>query len=145
MQNGRRSRQFVAPHWKPGLALTKLALPSRYRIRLHRPKEYAMNHDLASRTFFATIVAALAGAATLGLYEEMAQTGAESTAMPQVVKLERVVVVGKRAPLGGEVLLAAGGTGRVVEQLPRVVIEGRSSAPADTRIAAAATARCVTC
>jgi hypothetical protein len=103
-----------------------------------------MNLDLASRTFFATVVAALAGAATLGLYEEMAQTGAESTAVPQVVKLERVVVVGKRAPLGGEVLLAEADS-RVVEQLPRVVIEGRSSGAADAYVAAAATAPCVAC
>jgi hypothetical protein len=102
-----------------------------------------MSLDLASRTFFATIIAALAGAATLGLYEEMAQTGAEAAALHQVVKLERVVVVGKRAPAGSDVLLAASDTSRV-EQLPRVVIEGRSSTPADTRVAAAA-ARCVTC
>lgn len=102
-----------------------------------------MNLDLASRRFFATIVAALAGAATLGLYEQMAQTGTEWTAAQQVLKFERVVVVGKRAPQGSDALLAAA-SGSRVEQLPRVVIEGRSSAWADTHVAATA-ARCVAC
>ncbi|MDY0746406.1 hypothetical protein SNE35_17975 [Paucibacter sp. R3-3] len=46
---------------------------------------------------------------------ELAQ--AATPAPQEVVKLERVVIVGKRAP--------------VVAQLPRVIIEGRRTLPAD--------------
>lgn len=67
-------------------------------------------------------IAAVAGAAAIG-------TGlayAAAPAQPQIVKLERVVVIGKRAA-----------TPAVVAQLPRVVITGRSSAQADLQLAAA--------
>ena len=54
---------------------------------------------------------------------ELAQA-ATPTPAPQVIKLERVVVVGKRTP--------------TVAQLPRVVIEGRRAAPAtDVQVASA--------
>lgn len=102
-----------------------------------------MNLDLASRRLFATLVAALAGVATLGLYEAMVRTGTESPAAQQVVQLERVVVVGKRAPAGGDALLTQHDANRI-EQLPRVVIEGRSSIAPQTRVAAAP-ASCIAC
>ncbi|MGN6831105.1 hypothetical protein [Paucibacter sp. M5-1] len=69
----------------------------------------------AKALVFALVTVASAASIGMGLAERSAQPRAE------VVKLERVVVVGKRA--------AAAPT--VVAQLPRVVIEGRRALPAD--------------
>ncbi len=79
----------------------------------------------ATKTFVATIVLALVAAATLALTH---QVDAGSASQPGVVKLERVVVVGKRA------VPAAESTQQIV-RLPQVVIEGRSVAT-EQRLAA---------
>jgi len=76
--------------------------------------------NTAAKTFAIAIVAVTAAAAAgIGLAN---RTAAPTT---EIVKLERVVVVGKRADAA------------VVAKLPRVVIEGRRSASADVTVAAA--------
>lgn len=76
--------------------------------------------NTAAQTFVLAI-ASVAAAAAIGVGL------ANRTAAPatEIVKLERVVIVGKRA------------NAPVVAQLPRVVIEGRRAAPADVTVAAA--------
>lgn len=76
--------------------------------------------NTAAKTFVLA-VASVAAAATVGVGL------ANRTAVPatQIVKLEREVVIGKRADAP------------VVAQLPRVVIEGRRAAPAAVTVAAA--------
>jgi len=59
-------------------------------------------------------VASVAAAAALG----MGLSQRAATPAVEIVKLERVVVIGQRAPAPA-----------VVAQLPRVVIEGRRAAP----------------
>ncbi|MDM4767038.1 hypothetical protein [Pelomonas sp. SE-A7] len=82
--------------------------------------------NAATKTLFTALIA-VAGAAAIGmgLADHLAAADA-----PQVHKLERVVVVGKRATEAGQ----------QIAKLPRVVIEGRS---ASTLVAAAAP-RCST-
>lgn len=70
----------------------------------------------ATKTFVVTVVLALAAATTLALTH---QVDGSSASHPAVVKLERVVMVGKRA------VPAAEETQQIV-RLPQVVIEGRS-------------------
>ncbi|KQV95671.1 MULTISPECIES: hypothetical protein [unclassified Roseateles] len=79
--------------------------------------------NTAAKTFVIAI-ASVAAAAAMGVGL------ANHTATPatEIVKLERVVVVGKRADA------------MVVAKLPRVVVEGHRSAPAETAVAAAQTA-----
>jgi hypothetical protein len=74
---------------------------------------------------FAALTIALAGAASLVVLE-----APQAEAMPaqQIVKLERVVVEGRRAPQATTVA-------RNIERLPTVVIEGRRD---QTQIASAA-------
>lgn len=79
----------------------------------------------ATKTFVATVVLALVAAATLALTHQVDG----SVSQPAVVKLERVMVVGKRA------VPAAEHTQQIV-RLPQVVIEGRSVAT-EQRLAAA--------
>ena len=76
--------------------------------------------NAATQTFLIA-VASVAAAAAIGV------TLADRMTAPaqEVVKLERVVVVGKRADT------------QVVAQLPRVVIEGRRAVPADVTVAQA--------
>lgn len=68
--------------------------------------------NAATKTLFTALIA-VAGAAAIGtgMAEHLSVADA-----PQVHKLERVVVVGKRAPDAQQQIV----------QLPRVVIEGRS-------------------
>lgn len=76
--------------------------------------------NAAAKTFVIALVAVVAAAATgVGLAN---RTAAPATT---VVKLERVVVVGKRAETVA------------VVKLPRVVVEARRAAPADAAVAAA--------
>lgn len=76
--------------------------------------------NTAAQTFVLAI-ASVAAAAAIGVGL------ANRTAAPatEIVKLERVVIVGKRADAP------------VIAQLPRVVIEGRRAAPAVVTVAAA--------
>ncbi len=74
-----------------------------------------MNTNAQALVFSIASVAA-AAAIGMGLAD---RTAPQAT---QIVKLERVVIVGKRAALQAPVVIA---------QLPRVVIEGRRSVPAD--------------
>lgn len=79
--------------------------------------------NTAAKTFVIAIASVTAAAAIgVGL--------ANGTAAPatEVVKLERVVIVGKRADT------------TLIAKLPRVVIEGRRSTAAETTLAAAQTA-----
>ena len=79
--------------------------------------------NTAAKTFAIAVVAVTAAAATgVGL--------ANRTAAPagEVVKLERVVVIGKRADT------------TVVAQLPRVVIQAHRAASPEATVAAAQTA-----
>lgn len=69
---------------------------------------------------------AVTAAAAIGI----GQADWKVDAADEIVKLERVVVVGKRADAPV-----------VIAQLPRVVITGRSTAPADVQMAAACTAQ----
>lgn len=102
-----------------------------------------MNIQSATRTFLATLAAALAGAATLVMYQQGLQAGVQPAAQ-QVVTLERVVIEGKRANDGaGRMMLASAPT--VVHQLPRVVIEGRSQGASAQQLADAPAPRCVSC
>ena len=74
----------------------------------------------AAKTLIVAIASVAASAAIgIGIAN---RTAAPST---EIVKLERVVVIGKRADA------------TVVAQLPRVVIEGRRAAPAEVTVAAA--------
>lgn len=82
----------------------------------------------ATKTFVATVVLALVAAATLALTHQMDG----SVSQPAVVKLERVVVVGKRAVPAAEATQLA----QQIVRLPQVVIEGRSVAT-EQRLAAA--------
>ena len=83
-----------------------------------------MNTSHSAKTlalFTVTVLAMLAvmmGAALLG-------SGGQAQAT-EIVKLERVVIVGKRAE-----------PSTVIAQLPRVVITGRSAAHGDVQLAAA--------
>lgn len=79
----------------------------------------------ASALIFAVV--SVASAASIGM------ALADYAARPQteVVKLERVVIEGRRVP--AEVKSALH-----VEQLPRVVIEGRRTVASDVQVAAAA-------
>lgn len=72
---------------------------------------------------FIIAITSVAAAAALGV----ALANRTAAPAPEVVKLERVVVVGKRA----------GAQAPVVAQLPRVVIEGRSVSSAAVTLAAA--------
>ena len=72
------------------------------------------NTTATFKIFTATALVALFGAAGLVL----AHAEAQQAAAPQIVKLERVVVVGKRVT---EMALVE----HHVEHLPRVVVEGR--------------------
>jgi hypothetical protein len=75
--------------------------------------------NTAAKTFVLAVASVAAAAAVgVGLAN---RTAAPAT---QIVKLERVVVIGKRADVS------------VVAQLPRVVIEGRRGAPAAVTVAA---------
>lgn len=75
--------------------------------------------NIAAKTFVLAIVSvATAAAIGVGLAN---RTAAPAT---QIVKLERVVVVGKRADA------------QVVAQLPRVVIEGHRASPVAVTVAA---------
>ena len=80
-----------------------------------------MNTSTATKSFalFAIAAVAVVGAAML-------QSPAKPAAS-EIVQLERVVIVGKRAEAA------------VIAQLPRVVITGRSTAVAPTQLAAAGT------
>jgi hypothetical protein len=79
--------------------------------------------NTAAKTFVIAIASVAAAAAMgVGLANHTAAPAAE------VVKLERVVVVGKRA----EAMRVA--------KLPRVVVEGRRDVPAEAALAAAQTA-----
>lgn len=82
----------------------------------------------ATKTFVATVVLALVAAATLALTHQVDG----SVSQPAVVKLERVVVVGKRAVPAAEATQQA----QQIVRLPQVVIEGRSVAT-EQRLAAA--------
>lgn len=73
---------------------------------------------------FVVALFSVAAAAVLGV--SLANSSAAPTT--EVVKLERVVVVGKRAD------------STVVAKLPRVVVEGRRALPAEATLAAAPTA-----
>lgn len=76
--------------------------------------------NTAAKTFVIAIASVLAAAATgVGLANRTAASGAE------VVKLERVVVIGKRADAA------------IVTKLPRVVIEARRAASPEATVAAA--------
>lgn len=79
--------------------------------------------NTAAKTFVIAI-AAVAASAAVGV------SLANHTAAPaaEIVKLERVVVVGKHANM------------RVVAQLPRVVIEGRRAVASEVAVASAQTA-----
>ena len=72
----------------------------------------------SSKTLVAAALIAIFGGAALMFAQ------AEVTTKQEVVKLERVVIIGKRASAGTQVA-------RHVEQLPRVVIEGRRAPAAD--------------
>ncbi|WP_422015280.1 hypothetical protein [Roseateles sp.] len=77
----------------------------------------------AAKTFAVALAAVTAAAAIgVGLANSMAAPE------PQVVKLERVVVIGKRADAA------------VVARLPRVVVEGRRATSLETTVASAQTA-----
>ena len=89
----------------------------------------------ATKTFVATVVLALVAAATLALTH---QVDGSSVNHSKVVKLERVVVVGKRA------VPAAEGTQQIV-RLPQVVIEGRSVATEQQLAAAKASCTSTLC
>jgi hypothetical protein len=80
-----------------------------------------------STTLFATALLAVAGTAGLVISAESAAP------KQQIVKLERVVIVGKRANPELQQQQAA------IVQLPRVVIEGRRAPDADTQMASAKT------
>ena len=77
----------------------------------------------AQALIFAIVTVASAASIGLGLAERAAKP--EAT----IVKLERVVVIGKSAAAPA-----------VIAQLPRVVITGRSATQADVQLAAARTA-----
>ena len=74
--------------------------------------------NTTSKTLVATLVIAVVGAAGLVLGQ-----APEATPRQEIVKLERVVIEGRRAPQ----VVASG----KVEHLPTVVIEGRRSHDAD--------------
>lgn len=76
--------------------------------------------NTAAKTFLFAI-AAVAASAALGV----GLANRTTAPVTGIVKLERVVVVGKRADA------------LVVAQLPRVVIEGRRSAPSEVTVASA--------
>ncbi|HEX2012958.1 MAG TPA: hypothetical protein VJN44_18665 [Roseateles sp.] len=85
----------------------------------------------ATKTFVATALIAVGAAALFTLGH------APAAPAPQIVKLERVVIVGKRADGVGQLADA-----QRVEQLPRVVIVGKRAAlDGDLQVAALA-ARC---
>ena len=90
-----------------------------------------ISRHIPALAVFATAAVALIGAAAMFGSATAAQPAAAG-----IVQLERVVVVGKRAPAAAEVPV-------VTAQLPRVVITGRSAAAADhaaaTQLAAAPT------
>ncbi len=86
--------------------------------------------NASTKTLFTALIA-VAGAAALGL-GLVTSVPAPST---QIVKLDRVVVYGKRAP-------AAVQTAQGIEQLPRVVVQGRrASAPVQLATAESCGAR----
>jgi hypothetical protein len=72
--------------------------------------------NTSTKTLFTALIA-VAGAAAIGLGLATSVTPSTSPAS-QIVKLERVVVNGKRAP-------ATVQTAQRVEVLPRVIVEGR--------------------
>lgn len=79
-------------------------------------------NSTAKALVFAVIAVASAASIGMGLAERSQRS---STTTQEVVKLERVVIVGKRAPT-------------LIAQLPRVVITGhRNTQPSDTVLAAA--------
>ncbi|MBW8848433.1 MAG: hypothetical protein JF607_26130 [Burkholderiales bacterium] len=79
--------------------------------------------NTAAKTLFIALAAVAAAAATgVGLANRAAAPATE------VIKLERVVVVGKRADA------------MVVAQLPRVVIEGRRTVASEVTLVSAQTA-----
>ncbi len=79
--------------------------------------------NTAAKTFFVAI-ASVAAAAAIGV----GLANGSSAPTTEVVKLERVVIVGKRADA------------TVVARLPRVVIEGQRARSAEALVAAAQTA-----
>jgi hypothetical protein len=99
----------AAPAAKSDTAITDTATDT---------KEHAMNTTATTKSFalFAIAAVAVVGAAMLSPAKPAAR---------EIVQLERVVIVGKRAEAP------------VIAQLPRVVITGRSAAAVDTRLAAA--------
>lgn len=105
-----------------------------------------MNLSSAARTVLAMLVAALAGAAVLLMYQQGSQPELSATKQA-VVQLERVVIVGKRSP-AVDLAVPVVAAPAVVHQLPRVVIEGHSLArlaqPAATLLAAEP-GQCVSC
>ena len=83
---------------------------------------------LVNKSLIATLVA-LVGATALTLLE--GQTLADAaTARPEIVKLERVVVVGRSLGSGNNATTQA-----PVTQLPRVVVYGRRSDAAAVQLA----------
>ena len=85
-----------------------------------------------TKTLFTALIA-VAGAAAIGLGLAANTPDHKASAAPasQIVKLERVVINGKRAP-------ATVQTAQYIEVLPRVIVEGRR-ADASVRLAAAKT------
>ncbi len=77
----------------------------------------------AKALIFAIVSVASAASIGMGLADRAAQPKAE------VVKLERVVIEGKRSPASAQMAMR-------VEQLPRVVIESRSAARTNVQVAA---------
>ena len=98
-----------------------------------------MNTTAASRIALALalIAAVTAITATVALTANLAVMPQDGVTVPEIVKLERVVIVGKRAPAGA-VQMAE----QRIEKLPRVVITGRRAA-ADTQIAGSCAAQAV--
>ena len=78
----------------------------------------------AKALLFAVIAVSSAAAIGTGLANLL------NTPEPQIVQLERVVIVGKRAE-------AAVPTAQRITQLPRVVVVGRSAAAASIQLASA--------
>ena len=82
--------------------------------------------NTSAKTLIVTTLIAFAGTTGLVLSAENARAPKQ-----QIVKLERVVIIGKRANPETQVA-------QRIEQLPRVVIEGRRAQP-DTQLASAKT------
>ena len=79
----------------------------------------------AKALIFAVVTVASAAAIGMGLADRAA-----SASKPEIIKLETVVVYGKRAQADVQQQVAA----VQIERLPRVVIEGRSTAAAEAGV-----------